>query len=116
MLFQVDPGLTTPLYEQLAASVRRELASGRLQPGARLPAAKAVADSLEVNLHTVLKAYQLLRDEGVIELRRGRGAVVRTRAAEPAHLAELLDDLLSEGRRHGLSATDLARLLEGRAP
>ncbi len=64
MLWQVDPSADAPLYEQLAASVRAEMAVGRLARGERLPSAKEVAAALDVNLHTVLRAYQLLRDEG----------------------------------------------------
>ena len=56
--------------------MRREMAAGRLLRGERLPSAKEAASLLDINLHTVLRAYQTLRDEGLIDLRRGRGAVV----------------------------------------
>jgi len=82
MLWQVDPTSSTPLHVQVAACVRREMAAGRLERGDRLPSAKEVAGVLDVNLHTVLRAYQTLRDEGLIDLRRGRGAVVT--ATDPA--------------------------------
>jgi DNA-binding transcriptional regulator YhcF (GntR family) len=76
MLIRVDPASPLPIFAQIAAGVRRELLEGRLSTGDRLPAAKDVARSLDVNLHTVLRAYQELRDEGLVDLRRGRGAVV----------------------------------------
>lgn len=118
MLWQVDPSADAPLYEQLAASVRADMAAGRLARGERLPSAKEVAAALDVNLHTVLRAYQLLRDEGLIELRRGRGAVVvAERPPEQARLTELLTELRHEARRLGLTDHDLATLiLEGRTP
>ncbi|BDZ60564.1 hypothetical protein GCM10025873_03550 [Demequina sediminis] len=81
MLIRTTPGSSVALYDQIAASVRVEAASGRLAPGDRLPSAREVAAALDVNLHTVLKAYQLLRDEGLIEMRRGRG---RWRRSAPA--------------------------------
>ncbi|MFB9956624.1 GntR family transcriptional regulator [Cellulomonas denverensis] len=76
MLFRIDPTLDEPLFAQLAGQVRAAVIRGELTPGTRLPAARELAASLEINLHTVLHAYQDLRDEGLIELRRGRGAVV----------------------------------------
>ncbi|MFC8192352.1 GntR family transcriptional regulator [Cellulomonas sp. NPDC057328] len=80
MLFRIDTSSGDPLYAQLAAQVRSGVARGELRAGERLPSARELAASLDVNLHTVLHAYQDLRDEGVIELHRGRGAVVAARA------------------------------------
>lgn len=77
MLFRLDPTSTIGLAEQIAGRVRGALASGELGPGERLPPARELAAGLEVNMHTVLRAYSALRDDGLIELRRGRGAQVR---------------------------------------
>lgn len=112
MLFRIDPLSEAPLFEQLAASVRAEVAAGGLQPGDRLPAARELATSLGINLHTVLHAYQDLRDEGLIDMRRGRGAVVTT-AAEP--LASLHSEILAlarSARRLGLSPDAIASLVK----
>jgi GntR family transcriptional regulator len=113
MLWQVDPTSSTALHVQVAACVRREMASGRLAKGDRLPSAKEVAAVLDVNLHTVLRAYQSLRDEGLIDLRRGRGAVVS--ASDPggdARLRTLLAELVAEARLVGATPADLTRLIE----
>ena len=113
MLWQVDPTSRTALHVQVAACVRREMASGRLSKGDRLPSAKEVAAVLDVNLHTVLRAYQSLRDEGLIDLRRGRGAVVT--ATDPggdARLRTLVTEIVAEARLLGATATDLTRLIE----
>lgn len=76
MFVLVDPSSATPVFAQIATSITTQIATGTIATGTRLPAAKALADSLAVNVHTVLRAYQELRDDGQVELRRGRGAVV----------------------------------------
>jgi GntR family transcriptional regulator len=72
----IDPTTATPVFAQIAESIATQIATGTVATGARLPAARELADSLGVNVHTVLRAYQELRDDGQVELRRGRGAVV----------------------------------------
>lgn len=76
MFVLIDPTAATPVFAQIAESITTQIATGTIATGTRLPAAKDLADSVGVNLHTVLRAYQELRDEGQVELRRGRGAVV----------------------------------------
>ncbi|NLE78056.1 MAG: GntR family transcriptional regulator [Rhodococcus sp.] len=103
MLMRVDHGSHVPLSEQIATAVRGAFLRGEVVPGQRLPSARALAESVDVNLHTVLRAYAALRDEGLIELRRGRGAVIRndTNPARTA-LAEAAKAFVHEARRHGL--------------
>ena len=76
MFVLIDPSSATPVFAQIATAITTQIATGTIATGARLPAAKELADSLGVNIHTVLRAYQGLRDEGQVELRRGRGAIV----------------------------------------
>ncbi|GAA2792870.1 GntR family transcriptional regulator [Streptomyces showdoensis] len=114
MLFRVDPASSVPLGDQIAGCVRGALADGSAVPGERLPAARELADSLGVNVHTVLRGYQRLREEGLIELRRGRGAVIVPGAAAPgrAQLVDGLRELVAEARRLGVTDAeflDLAR-------
>lgn len=112
MLWQVDPANARALYEQIADVVRRAIGEGTLGSGDRLPAARELAASLDVNLHTVLKAYQTLRDERLIELRRGRGAVVTaTRTGAPG-LAAMVDDLVAHAERLGVGRAELIRLID----
>lgn len=85
MLITVDPSSPESLADQVAAAVRSAVASGRAAPGDRLPSARTVAATLGINLHTVLRGYQRLRDEGLVELRRGRTAVI-TGAADQLRL------------------------------
>ncbi len=113
MLFRIDPSATEPLFVQLAAQVRAAVADGSLRPGERLPAARDLAASLEINLHTVLRAYQDLRNEGLIELRRGRGAVITARAGQDlAALRRALAVVATESRRLELSDDTTVALLK----
>ncbi len=105
MIWQVDPTSPRPIYDQIAESVRWALHEGRLAPGDRLPPAKELAESLDVNMHTVLRGYQVLRDEGLVELRRGSGATVVGRSE--ARLDALVAQMLAEADRHGLSVDDV---------
>lgn len=112
MLIRIDPSSAAPLYEQFAASVRGAIADGSVAAGERLPSARDLAASLDVNVHTVLRGYQLLRDEGLIELRRGRGAVVAEDASIRGRLQEAVRGLVAEAKRHGMSAADLLDLVK----
>ena len=96
MLLRIAPGSDEPLFMQVAAAVRAQIANGEARPGDRLPPARDVASGLGVNLHTVLHAYQELRDEGLVDLRRGRGAVVTDGALAVARLER---DIAELGRR-----------------
>ncbi|MEV0633396.1 GntR family transcriptional regulator [Streptomyces sp. NPDC050619] len=110
MLVRIDPSSSVPLAEQVAGSLRRALAEGTLGPGDRLPAAREVARLLGINMHTVLKGYQLLREQRLIDLRRGRGGVViatpgEARVREAAHL------LIAAAHEAGLSEAETVALV-----
>lgn len=113
MLFRIDPGSDEPLYAQLAAQVRTGAARGDLRAGERLPSARDLAASLDVNLHTVLHAYQELRDEGLIELRRGRGAVVTGHVApDLSDLHAAVDALVTTARRLRVAPETVTTLIK----
>lgn len=112
MLIRVDMASGVPLNEQVAASVRSDIVAGALAPGDRLPSAREVAETLEINLHTVLHAYQRLRDEGLIDLRRGRGAVVAASAAPLAELSHDLRALVARASALGVAPATLAALVK----
>lgn len=112
MIIRLDPQSDEPLFAQIAGWVRQAVAAGRLGPGDRLPSAREVAASLGVNLHTVLRAYQELRDEGLVDMRRGRGAVVTDAATPLASLHADLSALAAKARTLGLSPSALASILK----
>lgn len=117
MLFTVDHASPLALADQIAGQVRGGLARGELDAGERLPPARDLAAALGVNMHTVLRAYAQLRDEGLIDLRRGRGAVVRSHvSAERIRLTELARAFVAEARRLGLADDDITAILKEVGP
>jgi GntR family transcriptional regulator len=112
VLIRLDPASPEPLFAQLAAAVRRALARGELRVGERLPAARELAESLGLNMHTVLHGYQQLRDEGLVELRRGRGAVVTAEAVDGlAALRRAVAEVTAAAHQLGLTADELSDLI-----
>ena len=116
MFVRVDAGAAEPLYAQLASQVRAAIANGRLADGEQLPTARDLADALGVNMHTVLRAYAELRDEGIVEMRRRRGARVRTGVDGRARLLVLARQVAAEARRQGVTKVELRRLIEEAMP
>ena len=108
---KVDKSDPTDLYEQVAGEIRRAIAEGEAKPGERLPPAKDLAAVLGVNTNTVLRSLRLLRDEGLLEFRRGRGVSVAgtpERGAVIARARELVDF----ARLHGYRVDELVKIIE----
>lgn len=111
MLIRIDPSRETPVFAQIAASIRVEIVTGTVGTGDRLPSAKQVAASLGVNLHTVLRAYNQLREEGLVDMRPGRGAVVTDAAGPAAGLRGDIRRLVERAESLGLTRDALASLV-----
>jgi len=109
---KVERDDTMPLHEQVAAEIRRDIANGDVSPGQRLPPAHDMAAVLGVHSNTVLRALRMLRDEGVLEFRRGRGVTV---SGEPERgiIWAQAQDLLAQARRFGLQREDVVSIIEG---
>ncbi len=91
-----------PLHDQVAAEIRRAIADGEAKPGEKLPPSMDLAAILGVNRNTVLRALRILRDEGTVDMTRGRGVRVTgtpQRSAMIAKLTELVDYARHQGYR-----------------
>jgi DNA-binding GntR family transcriptional regulator len=99
------------LHEQVAAEIRRAIAEGEAKPGERLPPARDLAAVLGVNTNTVLRALRQLRDEGLLEFRRGRGITI-TGTPQDGAVLERTRDLLRFARSQGYRPDDLIQLIE----
>ncbi|MEJ0100272.1 MAG: GntR family transcriptional regulator [Pseudomonadota bacterium] len=111
MLIAIDERSPEPLFRQIASQIRRAIADGKAGTGHRLPSARELAESLDVNLHTVLRAFKELRDEGLVEMRRGRGVTVLDRKQQ-ANLRQSAQVLAKEARRQGLTGAELLKLVK----
>jgi GntR family transcriptional regulator len=108
---KVNKSDPTDLYEQVAAEIRRAIAEGEAKPGERLPPAKDLAAVLGVNTNTVLRSLRLLRDEGLLELRRGRGISVAG-TPELGAVVQRARELVDFARRHGYRVDELVDIIE----
>ncbi|HEX3237187.1 MAG TPA: GntR family transcriptional regulator [Gaiellaceae bacterium] len=101
----------TELHEQVAAEIRRAIADGEAKPGERLPPARDLAAVLSVNTNTVLRSLRLLREEGLLEFRRGRGVTVAGTPEKGAVVARARE-LVSFARQQGYRRDELIELIE----
>jgi GntR family transcriptional regulator len=116
MLISIEPDGPVPIYQQIRDRIVEAIADGQLPAGSSLPATRQLAVDLGINFHTVNKAYDLLRQEGLLRIGRKSGAVVaRDAASGPAgpdweHAwADRLRTLLAEANAQGLPAEDIIR-------
>jgi GntR family transcriptional regulator len=108
----VDPTDRTLLHEQVAAEIRRAIADGEAGPGERLPPARDLATVLGVNANTVLRALRQLREEGLVEFRRGHGITVTGRAPARSAVVTRVRDLVQFARRYGYQPDELIHMIE----
>lgn len=96
MLLRINSTSEKPLYQQLRDQIVEGIAVGELLPGERLPSVRSLATDLGINLHTVNKAYAVLRDEGYIAMRGRAGAVVSIPGETSSMRSQLEDERMDE--------------------
>jgi len=108
-----------PVYRQIVDALRLELVNGSFNPGDQLPPVRQLAMDLGIHFNTVAEAYRILSEEGWLDLKRRRGAVVIARAKpgrpEPETSGQFirrLRELVAEGRAQGLAPQQIARELK----
>jgi len=107
----IDATDSMPLWEQVAAEIRRAIAEGEAKPGERMPLVKDLATVLGVNRNTVLRALHQLRDEGLVEIRQGRGITVSGTPQRGAVLTRARD-LVAFARKNGYRPDELIAMIE----
>ena len=110
---QINLAQPGPAYRHVADSLRVLLSEGALQSGDRLPSSRRLAADLGVHFNTVAEAYRLLAEEGWLQLRSGRGAVVLLRSAPRSAPHTVLEyglrlrRLIAEMRSAGITKTKI---------
>jgi len=118
MFIRIDPASGVPIIRQIIDQVRTQCVSGSLQPGARIPSVRELARTLVVNQNTILRAYERLTAEGLLERRHGEGTFVAQFRANPRLKQEQdalhaeAERLIRRGAALGLSAAELRGLID----
>lgn len=118
MIIQLDMQSDIPIYTQLINQIIEGIAGGKLQPGESLPSVRSMASDIGVNLHTVNKAYTLLKQEGYIQIHRQKGVVVEPDGMPPAtpeylqKQREQLRPIIAESILRGLHLEELQQTVK----
>ncbi len=113
MFFTIDASNGVPIFEQVVRQVQFAIAEEVLRPGQLLPSARTLSVELAINPNTVVRAFQQLQAEGILESLRGRGLAVcagatkRCQAARRSLVAERLRSVLTEALHGGLSVDEI---------
>jgi GntR family transcriptional regulator len=117
MFLRIEKGSAVAISRQIAEQIATLCASGSLGPGERLPSVRELARELAVNQNTILRVYERLVGEGLLEMRHGQGTFVSARAKRgqlAVHRERLVDELRQIGRQAvglGLTSDELHELL-----
>lgn len=109
---EIDPSSPVALHEQVAGAIRRAIAEGEAAAGERLPPARDLAAVLGVNTNTVLRALRTLRDEGLLEFRRGRGVTISDAAPKRNELVVHARELVALARQLGYRSDELVEIIQ----
>ena len=115
MVIKIDFNSDEALYMQLRNQIIVGIATAQIQEGESLPSVRQLADTVGINMHTVNKAYTLLKQEGFIKLDRRKGAVISLDVHKLEELVELEQDLrivLARGRCHNITKEEVHQLID----
>ena len=115
MLIEVDFNSDEAIYVQLQNQIIMGIATEMIKEGDTLPSVRRLADNIGINMHTVNKAYSILKQEGFIQLDRRRGAVIAIdvdKARALLKLEEQLRILLAKGRCKNITREEVHTLVD----
>lgn len=115
MIIEIDFNSDEALYLQLRNQIIMGIATAQFHEGDSLPSVRQLADSIGINMHTVNKAYTVLKQEGYVKVDRRRGAVIAIDEDKARTLAELkrgLQVILAKGSCKNVSKEEIHELIE----
>ncbi len=115
MYIEIDFNSDEALYLQLCHQIIQGIALTQLREGDSLPSVRQLADDIGINMHTVNRAYTVLRQEGYVKVDRRRGAVVCVDTDQSRALEELRRELLvtlAKGSSRGITKEQVISLIE----
>jgi GntR family transcriptional regulator len=118
--FQLDIKSGVPFYRQIIDQVKSAIASGRLEPGQRLPTVRQLSVDLSINPNTVSRAYTELELTGLVETQMGSGTFVGHQTVDQDEverrrmLDQICQELLSRANSYGFTLEDILENLEQR--
>ncbi|MEF9941766.1 MAG: GntR family transcriptional regulator [Lachnospiraceae bacterium] len=115
MFIEIDFNSNEAIYIQLRNQIIIGIATATIQEGEALPSVRQLADHIGINMHTVNKAYSVLKQEGFIQLDRRNGAVIALnldKLQAIADMKEQLKILLAEGSCKGIAKEEVHELVE----
>ena len=115
MVIEIDFSSEEALYLQLRNQIILGIASARFQEGDALPSVRQLADDIGVNMHTVNKAYTVLKQEGFLKVDRRKGAVIALDADKLTSLNEMDENLrviLAKGICKGVSKDEVHQMID----
>lgn len=115
MIITVDFNSSEALYMQLRNQIVRAIATSAIQEGDTLPPVRQLAEDIGVNMHTVNKAYTVLKQEGLLRLDRRRGTVVVIDVNQMEALAEMKSQLamvIAKGRCKNITKEEVHELVD----
>ena len=115
MIIKIDFNSSEAIYMQLRNQIIMGIATSKLQEGDSLPSVRHLAEEIGINMHTVNKAYAVLREEGIIHLDRRRGAVIAIDMNKLQALEDMKQQLavvLAKGRCKNITKEDVYTLVD----
>lgn len=115
MIIKIDFNSSEAIYMQLCNQIIMGIATAQLQEGDSLPSVRHLAEEVGINMHTVNKAYAVLREEGIIHLDRRRGAVIAIDGNKLQTLEDMKRQLavvLAKGRCKNITKEDVYTLVD----